>query len=139
MNHRRSLRRSPRATQPLPAFGRRLLEMRLAGVVPARHMGLGCSVVISMDSWKWGKAPLWYRLVITTEQDPAELDLSMVAGLNVVLVWSPALSMPARCDAAIKRLLAVEVATLRVINMADPHLGSFIKTEAQGIERTEYA
>lgn len=123
----------------LPAFGRQLLNLRLQGAVPARHTGLGCSVMVCLDSWEWGRSQLWYRLVITLEQDPAELDFSMCAGLHTILVSSSARSPIARRDVAIRRLLAAQVASLRVVDMAEPSLGFFVKTEARGIERLEYA
>lgn len=122
--------------QPLPAYGRELLELRRQGLVPAHHL-----VLIALDSWKWGRssAGSWYRLVISPEHDPAELDFSMVAGLDVLLCYAPAVTLVARRDAAIRKILRANPASLRVIDMVDPQLGFFIKSRKRGIELPEYA
>jgi hypothetical protein len=66
--------------KPLPAFGRDLIARRRRGVVPANR-----TVAIS-HGWPYLSAFKPWRVVISVEMDPRELDYSFVAGLDVLLV-----------------------------------------------------
>lgn len=49
----------------LPAFGRELLDLRRRGLVPGR------TVVVSLDSWKWGRG--YPQLVVTDDLDDKDI------------------------------------------------------------------
>jgi hypothetical protein len=63
----------------LPAFARELLAKRERGLAPRRDL------LIATD-WNSGKAWRPWRIVVAPEDDPAELDFSVVAGLSCLLV-----------------------------------------------------
>jgi hypothetical protein len=109
--------------------------MRRAGLVPQPHPWLG-HLVVCLDSWEWAKP--WNRVVITSDSDPAVLDLSLAAGLCVVLAHRDDV-VPERLYTLIRRLLHdVCVATLRTVCMGDHERNEIIKSFELGIERTRY-
>lgn len=61
-----------------PAFGKALLELRLAGKMPAGR-------VIVTFSWKIGKA--YTRLVLADDTPPDQLTFCSLAGLHVEIVY----------------------------------------------------
>jgi hypothetical protein len=62
----------------LPAFARALVEKRRQGLAPQRDLLISCD-------WGLGKAWSW-RIVVTDDDDPEELDFAIVAGLSCLLV-----------------------------------------------------
>lgn len=110
--HRRSGRKV------LPAFGRELLELRRRGLVPQRHLAVG-HVLVLLDHWQWGRCyeSQLARLVIAKDAEPARLDFSGAAGLDVSLVWSMRYSSPERFAAARDALLAFLPGALQVFEM----------------------
>lgn len=123
---------APGHTQPrLPAFGRELLELRRQGLRPE---GL---LVVALDTWEFGKA--YARAVIAKDVEPANTNFAFVADLDVALIWLPTLTPIARRDAAIRRILFFNPASLRVIVMADPVGWIWVKSHARGLEMPEMA
>lgn len=90
----------------MPAFGREILERRQAG----ERFGL---LILSIDDWKGGEVladrPGVARLVVTAELEFERLDLSIVAGCDVLVCG---LCAPARFDAAVLACLAAGAATV---------------------------
>jgi hypothetical protein len=80
----------------LPAFGRELRALRDAGRVPRGGM-----VVITLS---FRTPHHWYfRLVVGDDTDPHEIDFSDLAGVNCVVVVTPA-DDPARVSAVIEQI-----------------------------------
>jgi hypothetical protein len=115
----------------LPPYGRELLKMRQQGLAPA-----GPYVVISLDSWRWGRA--YARVVIPPDLDPEDVNFAFVAGLDVVLVLDRGTTTPLRRDAAVKQLLACNPASLRVLEIDRPIRWTWIKSRRHGVELPEY-
>lgn len=135
------MRNAPRQ-QPehraLPAYGRELLDLRRRGLVPECHVFFG-DVLVVLDDWKAGTAIRLYRMVIAKDHDPALLEFSMVAGLDVIIAYKPSVTMCERRDAALRQILRAEPASLRVIDLEAPSLGFWIKSRKHGLEMPEYA
>lgn len=115
----------------LPPFGRELVEMRKAGLVPGNN-----TVVVSLDSWDWGKA--YARVVVPPEIDPSQLDFCFVAGLDVVVVCDPSRTPLERRDALARAILPYQPTTLRVVLMGDPVQWIWIKSRAVGVELDKF-
>ena len=121
-----------RNERKMPAYGRTLHGLRMSGHVPACYTS-----VIALDDWKLGK--VFPRVVVSDDTDPAELDLSMLAGLDVTVAWHPTMTSIDRRDETIREVLKVNPASLRAIdldNTDEPTL--WIKSRKHGIERREY-
>jgi hypothetical protein len=124
--------KSPRRERlALPAFGRELLDLRRRGLVPGRP------VVISLDSWHFGRA--YPRLVIPGELDPAQIDLSMVAGIDTFVAWSSRISTIARRDALIRALVRCGPCFLWACDIAAPEESFIVISRARGLELPEYS
>lgn len=65
------------AVSLLPPFARGLLAKRMAGLAPARHLVIACD-------WDVVRNARW-RIVVPADQDPAEFDFRVVAGLEVII------------------------------------------------------
>ena len=120
----------------LPPFGRELLSLRERGLVPAPHRWFG-HVVVCLDAWDL--AQNFTRVVVPTDCDPAALNFSFVAGLDVVMAYAPSKTLIARRDATIAQLLKFLPVSLRVVDMDAPNLGFWVKSRKHGLERVEYA
>lgn len=120
----------------LPAYGRELLELRQRGLVP-RPGFMFAHVIICLDSWRWAKQHT--RVVVPEDADPSALDFTMVAGLNVLLVYQTTRTLIARRDALITAMLKYLPAELVVFDMDAPHESFVVKSSARGLEREEYA
>jgi hypothetical protein len=114
----------------LPAFGRELIELRRRGLVPGR------TVIVSLDSWRWGKA--YPRLVVPEDLDPAEIDFSMIAGIETFVVWSSKISTIARRDALIRALVRCAPCFLWACDVAATEESFIVISRAKGLELPEY-
>jgi len=122
----------------LPAYGKSLLQARLNGFVPERQW-YGHALIV-LDDWELGRA--WpTRLVVGKDQDAGALDYTLLAGLDVVLIYNPLVtSKPERRDDLIRALVRVEVACLRVKWMGSEGEKDFwVVSREFGLERQEYA
>lgn len=117
----------------LPAFGREILELRRRGLRPRG------GIILAIDSWNYGIGTSRARAVITPDLDPAALDYSFVAGLDVELVWLPKLTPKERLDATIRAVLRCAPQRLLVWNMGEQAGVKVIKSKEVGIELAEYA
>lgn len=115
----------------LPAFGREILELRRRGLRPQGR------VILSLDSWHYGEGRA--RAVITADVDPAALDYSFLAGLDVEIVWLPKVTSAERRDATIRTVLRYAPQRLLVWILGDQPGVMWIKSKEVGIERSEYA
>lgn len=128
------MRRGAQAARPrLPAFGREILDLRRRGLVPAGR------VVVALDTWDYGKNRA--RVVVAQDADPAALDFSFLAGLDVELVWLPLSTPRPRCDALIGAVLAhrPERLLMWIVGGEQPTELVWIKSKLVGVERAEYA
>ena len=116
----------------LPPYGRELMQMREAGLVPANE-----TIVVGLDTWNYGRA--FARCVIPPDLEPADCNLAFVAGLDVIVVYEPARTMPERRAALVRELLRMNPTTLRTVAMGDPIEWKWVKSRAVGIELTEFA
>jgi hypothetical protein len=115
----------------LPAFGRELLDLRRKGLVPNPP-----EVFVSVDSWDWAKNRT--RVVVASDAEPADLDFSFVAGIDVWLGWWPDKTPIERRNATVRAILAC--LPLRVIMIAHEDTPRFvwIKSVQLGIELAEF-
>lgn len=114
----------------LPPYGRELLELRRKGLVPDRW------VVISLDSWQWGRG--FQRVVLPADLDPQETDFSGLAALDVALVWSSRITAIKRRDETIRALVSVLPSFLWAIDVDEPEAAVFVISRARGLELPEY-
>jgi hypothetical protein len=126
------------AASRIPAYGKDLLDLRRRGFVPKQHPLFG-HVVIALDDWHIGKAIDVYRLVIPSNADPAAMSFSMIAGLEVVLVYATRSLISKRTDAALRAVMRFKPATLRVVIANHPKHGFWVLSHRRGLERPEYA
>ena len=63
-----------------PAFGKQLLQLRLAGKIPEK------SVDVVFD-WNLGRNKCFLRIVLADEVPPSELELRYLAGLDVRIAY----------------------------------------------------
>jgi hypothetical protein len=61
-----------------PAFGKRIMDMRIAGKAPSN------SVVVAFD---WNIGRLFPRVVVVDEVDADTLELRYLAGLDVIIAY----------------------------------------------------
>lgn len=115
----------------LPAFGRELVELRRRGLVPGRP------VVVSLDSWRWGKA--YPRLVVPADLEPEVADFSAIAGIDCFLAWSSKNTTIARRDSIIRALVRCAPCFLWSCDMAAPEESFIVISRARGLELPEYA
>lgn len=120
----------PRAR--LPAFGRELLELRRKGLVPNPPQCYVC-----LDLWEWAIGHT--RVVVAPDADPAALDYSMVAGIDVTVLHSLKVTPPARRDALLRALVRANPLRLYAMDIDVPAASFFVKSVAVGVERQEYA
>jgi hypothetical protein len=124
--------KSPRRERlALPAFGRELLELRRRGFVPGR------TVVVSLDSWRYGK--LYQRLVVPDDLDPQVVDFRMIAGLDVFVAWSSARTRVDRRDSLIRALVRCLPRFLWCCDIAAPQESFIVVSRARGLELPEYS
>ena len=116
----------------LPPFGRKLLTLRISGFVPAAY-----AVIVALDSWKIAK--LLPRVVLPNDLDPAQVNFSMLAALDVAIAWTQTITPIERRDEAIRSILKFSPASLRVIDMESPELGFWIVSHKNGLERPEFS
>lgn len=126
----------------LPAFGREILELRRKGMVPAvQRNGHACTrFFVTLDTWDYGKD--YARVVVTPEHDPAALDFSFVAGLDVELMWLPRATSLARRDATIRALVRANPQRLMLwtVGTGEPVTrATWIISKGFGLELAEYA
>lgn len=114
----------------LPPFGRELLELRRRGLVPDR------TVVVSLDSWEWGKS--YPRLVVPPELDPSGADFSMLAAITCFVAWSSRRTPIARRESLVRAIARVRPSSLWVCDISAPHEAFFVISLSRGIERPEY-
>jgi len=74
-------RNSPQQFKPFPAYGKRLMELRMAGQVPDN------SVVVTYD---WRIGGVYPRVVITDNTPPDRMEWRYLAGLDVMLPYRDA-------------------------------------------------
>lgn len=115
----------------LPAYGRKILELRRKGLVPKGR------VIVSLDSWDYGKR--YARVVVPPDVDPAALDFSFLAGLDVEIVWSPYLTTVERRNAAIRAILQRSPERLLMWVIGTVTRLVWIKSKDVGIELAEFA
>lgn len=109
----------------LPAYGKELLSLRLAGFEPPPHPWFG-DVIISLDSWDYANGKT--RLVVTDDSDLDELDFTLVAGLYVTVAYDPTVTHVERRELLISKLLAVDVSAIFMQDMDAPGRSYFAKS-----------
>lgn len=119
------------AKRKLPPYGKSILEIRLADQVPACYM-----TVIALDDWHI--AGLFPRVIVTEDADPALLDFSMLAGLDVTIAWMPTRTTIDRRNAVIKEVMKIDPASLRAFDLDNVNV-LWVKSHAHGIECKEFA
>lgn len=125
-------RSAPHARLRLPAFGRELLELRRKGLVPNPR-----ECIVCIDNWKWATNKT--RVVVAPDADPALLDFSMLADLDVTVPHSLKVTPPARRDALLRALVRANPRRIYALDMDLPAASFFVKSVAAGVERQEYA
>lgn len=130
----RSRSRRSRPATPVPAFGRALLDARRKGLVPNPPECYVC-----LDNWKWRKSRT--RVVVAPEHDPAALDYSMLAALDVFALYDRRVSAVDRRDALLRALVRANPQRIIVLDMDPDNVAPlfFVKSAAVGVERQEYA
>jgi hypothetical protein len=118
-----------RTQRKLPAYGRELLALRRRGLVPTQY------TVIVIDDWKLASA--FPRVVVAEDADPRLLDFSMLADLDVTIVWRPTRTAIERRNAVVAEALAIAPASLRVFDLDNVDV-LWVKSRARGIECPEY-
>lgn len=120
-------------TQRLPAYAREIAVARKAGMVPASG-----EVIVALDVWRWGKQPggAIARCLVPEDRNIEELDFWFLAGLDVLVAWSSAVSAGNRVMALAKALLAIEPGRLLLLDMAaeSSRACQWIKSSDRGIE-----
>lgn len=98
----------------LPAYACEIAAARKSGLAPASG-----EVIVSLDVWTWGKPQGGLaRCLVPADRDIAEIDLTFLAGLDVLLAWSPAVTAAARLQALCQALLGIRPRRLLLLNMA---------------------
>lgn len=116
----------------LPAYAREIATARSAGMAPASG-----EVIVALDVWRWGKPRgSLARCLVPEDRKVEETDFWFLAGLDVLVVWSSAVSASGRIMALAKALLAVEPQRLLLLDMAAQHgqAWQWIKSVGRGIE-----
>jgi hypothetical protein len=93
----------------LPAYGRQLLALRERARVPA---GM---VLVSVGLWLQEQVPSGHLLVVGDDTPPERLDLSIIAGLGVVIVFDDR-RLERACE-LVNPILAVAPTWLAVANL----------------------
>lgn len=119
----------------LPAFGRELLEIRRQGLVPKRGFWLA-HVVVVLDCWRLARG--FQRLVIAPDDDPLALDFTVVAGLDVFLVWDSRVSAAERLKAAVDAVLGGQPHDVCAMDVSLSHEMKIIRAPKLGIERAKF-
>jgi hypothetical protein len=119
-----------RSSLRLPAFGRKLIDLRKRGLRPESI------IVVGIDSWDYGKA--YARVVVSKDKLAHQLNFAFVAALDVAIVWIPEITAIDRRDSVARQVLKFDPASLRIIQMADPVVWLWIKSRAHGLEMPEY-
>jgi hypothetical protein len=135
MNSNRAPNHSYAATASrlrLPPYGRELMQMREAGLVPADGM-----CVVSLDSWQYGKGRS--RVVITADLDPEQINFAFVAGIDATIIHDPCITSTDRRNACIRALLRFNPTRLLVCTLGDVTRLQWIKSKAVGVELAEFA
>lgn len=115
----------------LPAFGKPILALRKRQLVPF-HV-----VYVCVDCWDWKYADR-PRVVIARKDEPYEIDFTILAGLYLIIVWSPFFTRFERVDSIIRECMKVRPAFLHVMNMT--HDNDFTVVNSKGdIQIPEYA
>jgi len=99
-------------SRKLPAFAKALIAKRRKGLAPVRDL------LISAD-WSSGKAWSPWRIVVAPDDDPAQLDFSICAGLSCLLCGNSQARLDTIARAIIpfgpKRLIGAEYGGRRVL------------------------
>jgi hypothetical protein len=120
----------------LPPYGRELLDLRRRGLVPVRHAWFG-HILIVIDDWKMAAALPDNRMIVPKELDPAGVNFTMCAGLDIVIVWSCRLTTLARRDKTIQAVMRCKPVSLRIVDMDAPRESFWILSHKYGLERPE--
>lgn len=115
----------------LPAFGGKILELRKRGLVPAR------AVRVCVDVWEWGK--VFPRIVVPADMGPEAADFSILAGLDVIVAWSPLKSAFERVGKILSAIMRCRPSFLYVLNMDKPGDSFAVLSYKNGLELPEYA
>jgi hypothetical protein len=107
-------------------------------MVPVRGF-CNAHVLVSLDTWRFGRHPATWRLVVDPSDDPLQLDFVGVAGLDVLLAIDSKISSLARRDATARAILAYLPKSLIELDAQKPHSVRYIKTRAVGIELKEFS
>lgn len=118
----------------LPAYAKEIADARKAGMVPASS-----EIIVCLDVWLWAKPRgMLTRCLVPKDRKIEETDFWFLAGLDVLVMWSSAVSDTERIRALTKALLAIEPRRLLLFDMAtatDPDLAwQFIKSVERGVE-----
>jgi hypothetical protein len=120
-------------TLRLPAYAREIADARKAGMVPASG-----EVIVALDLWRLGKQPggSLARCLVPEDRKIEELDFWFLAGLDVLVAWSSAVTAGSRVMALAKALLAIDPRRLLLIDVvAEPGRAcQWIKSVERGIE-----
>ena len=130
--HKQTLAKREASRGKLPAYGRAFMQMRQRGLIPYPP-----EIRVCLDSWDWDKAH--HRVVVSRSHDAGGLDYRFVAGLDVVMKYSPWISFKDRRDALIRALVRCNPTRLYVLAVDAPNQCFFVISQAVGLERTEYA
>ena len=120
-------------TRRLPAYARDIAEARKAGMVPASG-----EIIVALDVWRWGKQPggALARCLVPEDRKIEDLDFWFLAGLDVLVAWSSAVSASNRVMALARALLAVDPQRLLLLDLAAAAgpVCQWIKSVDRGIE-----
>jgi hypothetical protein len=130
--HAETLAKRAASYGKLPAYGRRLMQLRQQGLVPDPP-----EIIVCLDSWKWARGRA--RVVVAYDQEPGDLDLSFVAGLDVRVVYRPWITFTGRRDALIRNLVRCGPTRLYVHDQDNPRNDFWVISQLVGLERQEYA
>ena len=120
-------------TRRLPAYARDIAEARKAGMVPASG-----EIIVALDVWRWGKQPggALARCLVPEDRKIEDLDFWFLAGLDVLVAWSSAVSAGNRVMALAKAVLATGPRRLLLLDVAaeSGRACQWIKSAERGIE-----
>ncbi|MBC9071830.1 hypothetical protein IAI53_07600 [Thauera sp. CAU 1555] len=94
--------------------------------------------MLALDVWAWGKQPGGgrARCLVPEDREIEEIDFWFLAGIDVLVAWSSAVTAGSRLMALVKALLAVEPQRLLLLDMAAEPCPAWqwIKSVERGIE-----
>lgn len=116
----------------IPAYSKELAAARRAGKVPARY-----EVIVALDVWAWGKPQgAMARCLVGPDRVIDEIDFGFLAGLDVLVAWSSAVTAGSRMMELARALLAIQPRRLLLLDMNPDtaHPVQWLKSVSHGVE-----